>query len=297
MAILARAILRELPEYEMYWHIPAIKFGRRVMRNTNGLIGRYPDADGMKTGFICASGFNVVATATRNGRKLIVVVFGSSSGAVRSEKAAQLFEKGFSNTGLTWLMPSLGTVDALQPIAAAPPNLREDMCGKNRRRPATESADEEETPSADTDSSSAFAATLLNMRGGAPKNTGPLLGPMAAFVPVPVYIGPTKNPGDPALVAAAPKRKKPSAETAAVAATATKETLAKPALANAAGTAKPKTKQAATGTFAPASAKETPIASPGEKKRDSAAQKPKKAAAAKPAVKPAAKSDEKPAKQ
>ena len=42
MAILARAILRELPEYEMYWHIPAIKFGRRMMRNTNGLIGRYP---------------------------------------------------------------------------------------------------------------------------------------------------------------------------------------------------------------------------------------------------------------
>src|SRR3954468_20019896 len=209
MAILARAILRELPEYEMYWHIPAIKFGRRIMRNTNGLIGRYPDADGMKTGFICASGFNVVATATRGGRKLIVVVFGSSSGAVRSEKAAQLFEKGFSNTGLTWLMPSLGTVDALQPIAAAPPNLREDMCGKNRRRPATESADEEETPGADTDSSSAFAATLLNMRGGAPKNTGPLLGPVAAVVPIPVYIGPKRNPGDPATaVAAAPKRKK-----------------------------------------------------------------------------------------
>ena len=96
MAILARAILKELPEYEMYWHIPAIKFGRRVMRNTNGLIGRYPDADGMKTGFICASGFNVVATATRGGRKLIVVVFGSHSGVARSEKAAQLFEKGFA---------------------------------------------------------------------------------------------------------------------------------------------------------------------------------------------------------
>ena len=56
MAMLARAILRELPEYEMYWHIPAIKFGRRVMRNTNGLLGRYAGADGMKTGFICASG-------------------------------------------------------------------------------------------------------------------------------------------------------------------------------------------------------------------------------------------------
>src|SRR5690242_20929309 len=118
MAILARAILKELPEYESYWHIPSIKFGRRIMRNTNGLIGRYPDADGMKTGFICASGFNVVATATRGGRKLIVVVYGARSGAARSEKAAQLFEKGFASGGLSWLMPSLGTVDALQPIAA-----------------------------------------------------------------------------------------------------------------------------------------------------------------------------------
>ena len=167
MAILARAILRELPEYEMYWHIPAIKFGRRVMRNTNGLIGRYPGADGMKTGFICASGFNVVASATRNGRKLIVVVFGSRSGAVRSEKAAQLFEKGFASGGLSWLMPSLGTVDALQPIAAAPPNLRDEMCGKNRKPPAAEEADDDETQQAnsDVDPSSAFAMTLQSLRG------------------------------------------------------------------------------------------------------------------------------------
>src|SRR6185369_133044 len=157
MAILARAILREVPEYESYWHIPSIRFGKRIMRNTNSLIGRYPDADGMKTGFICASGFNVVASATRNGRKLIVVVFGSRSGMVRSEKAAQLFEKGFASGGLSWLMPSLGTVDALQPIAAAPPNLRDEMCGKHRKRPATEDADEEDetVAASDVDQSSA----------------------------------------------------------------------------------------------------------------------------------------------
>ena len=52
----------------MYWNIPAIKFGKKVMRNTNTLIGRYNGADGIKTGFICASGFNVVASATRNGK-------------------------------------------------------------------------------------------------------------------------------------------------------------------------------------------------------------------------------------
>src|SRR5438270_2222028 len=190
MAILARAILRELPEYEMYWHIPAIKFGRRIMRNTNGLIGRYPDADGMKTGFICASGFNVVATATRGGRKLIVVVFGSRSGAVRSEKAAQLFEKGFNSGGLSWLMPALGSVDALQPIAAAPPNLRDEMCGGHRKRPAAEDADEEESVQANSgvDPSSAYAVTMQNLRGRVAR--GPILGPYAVTTPpIPVFVG------------------------------------------------------------------------------------------------------------
>ena len=47
------------------------------MRNYNTLIGRYEGADGMKTGFICASGFNLVASATRNGKRLIAVVLGS----------------------------------------------------------------------------------------------------------------------------------------------------------------------------------------------------------------------------
>src|SRR5215218_338687 len=167
MAILARALIRQFPEQEELFHIGAIQFGRRVMRNTNGLIGRYPGADGMKTGFICASGFNVVATAKRGGRKLIVVVFGSRSGMVRSEKAAQLFEKGFNSGGLSWLMPSLGTVDALQAVAAAPPNLRDEMCGKHRKRPAAEESDDEEATQANSgvDPSSAYAVTMQSLRG------------------------------------------------------------------------------------------------------------------------------------
>ena len=91
------------------------------MRNYNSLIDRYPGADGMKTGFICASGYNLVASATRNGRRLIAVVLGSCSGAVRAQKAAQLLERGFNSGGLSWLTPSLGTVDALAPIDARRP--------------------------------------------------------------------------------------------------------------------------------------------------------------------------------
>src|SRR6266516_1002913 len=71
LAILARAVIRDLPEYEYFYHIPAIRFGRRVTNNFNHLIGRYPGADGFKTGFICASGYNLVGSATRNGKRLI----------------------------------------------------------------------------------------------------------------------------------------------------------------------------------------------------------------------------------
>jgi len=86
LAILARAIIRDLPEYEYFVHIPSIRYGRKVTQNFNKLIGRYPGADGFKTGFICASGYNLVASATRNGKRLIAVVLGAPSATARAEK-------------------------------------------------------------------------------------------------------------------------------------------------------------------------------------------------------------------
>src|SRR5471030_3380556 len=62
LGILARALIREFPESDSYWHISSIRYGNRVLHNYNSLIDRYPGADGMKTGFICASGYNVVAS-------------------------------------------------------------------------------------------------------------------------------------------------------------------------------------------------------------------------------------------
>jgi D-alanyl-D-alanine carboxypeptidase len=145
LGILARSLMRDFPEYDMYWHIPAIQLGKRVMRNYNRLIGRYDGADGMNTGFICASGFNLVASATRNHKRLIAVVLGAPSSAYRSVKAASLLERGFHRGPLSWLAPSLGTVEALKVanVNATPPDLRDEMCGPHRKRPAAEDADEE----------------------------------------------------------------------------------------------------------------------------------------------------------
>src|SRR5262249_1813858 len=154
--ILARAAIREFPEYDYYWHLPGIRFGKKVLRNYNTLIGRYPGADGMKTGFICSSGFNLVATATRDGKRLIAVVLGAPSSAGRAMKAAQLLGRGFASDGLGWLTRELGTVEQLVPVNAEPPDLREDMCGKHRKRQASEDEDD-----------SAAIASLLSASGSA----------------------------------------------------------------------------------------------------------------------------------
>src|SRR5712691_1051249 len=187
MAILARAAIKEFPEYDYYWHLPGIRMGKMVQRNYNTLIGRYPGADGMKTGFICAAGFNLVATATRDGKRLIAVVLGAPSSAARALKAAQLLERGFnSNGGLGWLMPSLGTVESLQAVNAAPPNLREDMCGGHRKRPATE--DEDDVVAANTSPDSPYAVFLSSLRPPKTKNAA-LLQESNIGEPVLVYTG------------------------------------------------------------------------------------------------------------
>jgi len=235
LGILARALIRDFPEFDSYWHIPSIKFGRRVMRNYNKLLAEYPGADGMKTGFICASGFNLVASATRGNRRLIAVVLGAPSGAVRTAKAASLLERGFNSSTLAWLLPSLGTVDALQPIKADPPDLRDQTCGPHRKRPAAEDEDDDAGTTAENDQQRVMTLATTKDGSGASLLTG---NPLAAVPPIVVYVGPKRAVAvataadDAAIPAAKPRRKPKAAATdkpAAAKDTAAAATEAKPA--------------------------------------------------------------------
>jgi D-alanyl-D-alanine carboxypeptidase len=206
LAILARAFIKNLPEYEYFVHIPSIRYGKRVTQNFNRLIGRYPGADGFKTGFICASGYNLVASATRDGRRLIAVVLGASSGTMRAVRAAQLLDRGFASNGLTWLRPSLGTVDQLAPIDASPPNLREEVCGGKHHKPS----DEDDAPIASNAGAPASASAAgdgsnamflaSGLQAPLPKPSEWLAAAPAPSEPVVVYTGPTRTGA--ALVAA-----------------------------------------------------------------------------------------------
>ena len=201
LAILARAIIHDLPEYEYFVHIPSIRFGRKVTQNFNKLIGRYPGADGFKTGFICASGYNLVGSATRDGKRLIAVVLGASSGTMRAVRAAQLLDRGFAGNNLSWLRPSLGTVDQLAPVDTSPPNLRDEMCG-GKHHPASDADEEAIAGNAGSSSTGETGATFF-AAGLQPPMTKPsdlMAAAPAASEPIPVYTGPTRTGA--ALIAA-----------------------------------------------------------------------------------------------
>ena len=291
LAILARAVIRDLPEYEYFMHIPAIRFGRRTTANFNRLIGRYPGADGFKTGFICASGYNLVASATRNGKRLIAVVLGSTSGQARAVRAAQLLERGFANTGLSWLRPSLGTVDSMAPIDASPPNLRDEMCNGKRKRPATDEDEASMTLAGNASSSggeSGMTSFTAGLQAPMPKASEVLLQDVPVGEPMVVYTGPKKS--GTALIAAvatdSEKQTTPRGKRSRVAAKKP-DGAAEPKAAETRAAAKPEQKPAAKPKVQHAAAK--PEAAAAAKPAAGTAAKPAAATAAKPAAaKPAA---------
>lgn len=144
LAVLARTVWLEFPEYRDYFGIPAIRVGKKVLRNYNTLLERYRGTNGMKTGFICNSGFNVVVTASRLGRTLITVVLGAENSNDRAELAARLLNKGFA-TIVTIGKPSLDTFRA-GPAWGQPVNMREQVCAKKPK--AVEEEEIVEAPSA-----------------------------------------------------------------------------------------------------------------------------------------------------
>ena len=128
LAKLARAIIVEFPEHADLFSLAQVQVGKKTMRTHNSLLVSLPGADGMKTGFICESGFNVVASATRDRRKLVAVVLGEPSVASRNDRTTDLLESGFKR----YLWKSLfgKNLDRLAiqaPLSNSPTHLRDSV--------------------------------------------------------------------------------------------------------------------------------------------------------------------------
>jgi D-alanyl-D-alanine carboxypeptidase len=135
MAVLGRALLKEFPQYSYYYSIPSFEFAGREIRTHNELLRTYEGADGMKTGFICASGYNLVASATRGERKMVAVVLGARSGRIRALRAAALIEHGFEYYNWKTLFSSSIDNSPAEPAAGVTPrDLHSVVCNFTAKR-------------------------------------------------------------------------------------------------------------------------------------------------------------------
>lgn len=96
MATLGRAIQEHFPQYYGYFKTRSYKYGGRTYGNHNKLLGRVKGVDGIKTGYIRASGFNLVTSVNRNGRQIVAVVMGGRSGASRNAQMTKLINRYLS---------------------------------------------------------------------------------------------------------------------------------------------------------------------------------------------------------
>ncbi len=141
LAVLTVALRREFPEYASYFALEGFTNGTKKYTNYNLLIGRFDGADGMKTGFICSSGFNQIGSATRGGRTVVAVVLGADSLGGRADQAADLLQMGLTK-------PSAGsdTLSSLVPYGSTRDqvaDIRDSICNPKAAQIRSEGRDED----------------------------------------------------------------------------------------------------------------------------------------------------------
>ncbi len=103
LALLARHLIQDFPSYYWYFSVPSFVFQGRTVMSHQRMLQTYPGADGLKTGYIEASGFNVVTSALWGSTRLVGVVLGAASGWERDQHMSALLDQGFERMGLSAL--------------------------------------------------------------------------------------------------------------------------------------------------------------------------------------------------
>jgi len=129
LAIIALYIQRDYPEYMPIFQTQNVQLGVHKLETSNTMLMHFEGLTGMKTGYICQSGLNIVATAQRDGRSLLAVVLGASSARERNELAAQMFLRGLSGA----LTPTGQTVVDIKDLDTDPVDMAPMICGKKAK--------------------------------------------------------------------------------------------------------------------------------------------------------------------
>ena len=141
MAVLALALKKEFPQHVGYFTIPAIKSDKKILPNHNPFLSRYDGATGMKTGFVCASGLNIVVTVKRYGRETLGVVLGGPTGQERNVRAARLFDETFKKAPL-FMTAKLDSLSRPASAKTQPIDMRPVVCKNSKERKAERATDQ-----------------------------------------------------------------------------------------------------------------------------------------------------------
>ncbi|MFG6176510.1 serine hydrolase [Halomonas sp. THAF12] len=226
MAVLARRLMLDFPQYYHYFSLQRFTWRGNRYSGHNRLLANYPGADGLKTGFIRASGFNVATSAVHAGRRMLSVVMGGFTAASRDEHMADLLDRGFARAALAdghnWLARTSISSERLMPLPARsmPPPSGQMLASLETSMPAP-------TPQAATtrNASSApavseptpqVAPSVASVPGPVVSESAPQVASSVASAPGPVVSEPPSTPAAMVRDAAVP-----SPDEAIVAAAAT----------------------------------------------------------------------------
>lgn len=123
MARLAHALMRDYPHYYGIFSVQSYPFRGRSLENHNRMLGSYEGADGLKTGYTVASGFNLVMSAMRDNKRLIGVVMGGNTAGMRDRIMAELMDRGFATGRVSTWTTSRKPPSARYTAANFDPNL------------------------------------------------------------------------------------------------------------------------------------------------------------------------------
>lgn len=119
LAILSRRLMTDYPQHYHYFGIESFIYRGQEIRTHNNLLKNYEGADGLKTGYTAASGFNLATSATRDGKRLIGVVMGGTTARARDAHMANLLDNGFARlNGQPELLIAAPMLDDMPPLGA-----------------------------------------------------------------------------------------------------------------------------------------------------------------------------------
>jgi D-alanyl-D-alanine carboxypeptidase len=191
---LAAALYRDFPQYAPLFAETRFTFQGRTFLTHNRFVLRYPGADGLKTGFINASGFNLAASAVRNGRRIIGVVLGGRSPSLRDAQMWALLDRGFGtatpkNASNTLLLASApGVIPSLKPEDGEDGGAEDDSLEDGSQAPLV----------AATKAATAGSMTIADLVAAAPQASVPATTPQASVstttLPAPIVTAAPQAP-------------------------------------------------------------------------------------------------------